>query len=235
MDHDIDNINAFYRWQFTDPGQCIHALECNIINTALNQQIFACGIQVGGRPLLLKPCVHHAHIVKLDIAIRQDCSMCQLIGSIDALPYADNIFDVIICPHLHECHHQPKVLFDEMYRVLKPQGRLIVMGIKRYGMWGIEQAFTRQLSWMRHCFSQRQIYRLLADSGFNHDATHHFGHLPLRVSGKQKRRWHYLNAFFSIVFPYLSAAYAIEASKQKPSITWVGSTRIPVQRQWSLS
>ncbi len=45
----------------------------------------------------------------------------------DKLPFEDNYFDVVFSKSVIEHIHQPENYMNEMYRVLKPGGRLIIM------------------------------------------------------------------------------------------------------------
>ncbi len=38
------------------------------------------------------------------------------------MPFKDNLFDVVICTHVYEHVPSPKLLFSEIFRILKPQG-----------------------------------------------------------------------------------------------------------------
>jgi len=45
----------------------------------------------------------------------------------DKLPFEDNYFDVVFTKSVIEHIHKPEIYLNEMYRVLKPGGRIIVM------------------------------------------------------------------------------------------------------------
>jgi SAM-dependent methyltransferase len=57
---------------------------------------------------------------------------CGLVGSLMALPIADESVDCLICSEVIEHLPAEPVMFQEMARVLKPQGRLII-GTPNYG------------------------------------------------------------------------------------------------------
>lgn len=54
----------------------------------------------------------------------------------ERLPLADNLFDVVTC--CHSFHHYPRQagVVAEMYRVLRPGGRLIIVDGDRDRLWG---------------------------------------------------------------------------------------------------
>lgn len=47
-------------------------------------------------------------------------------GSLDSIIYDDNIFDKLICISVVEHIHNAEICIDEMWRILKPGGRLIL-------------------------------------------------------------------------------------------------------------
>ena len=57
-------------------------------------------------------------------------------GDSERLPFADNSFDVVTCAH--SFHHYPRQdrVAAEMFRVLRPDGRLLVVDGNRDGLWG---------------------------------------------------------------------------------------------------
>jgi ubiquinone/menaquinone biosynthesis C-methylase UbiE len=57
-------------------------------------------------------------------------------GDSERLPFADNTFDVVTCTH--SFHHYPRQekVADEMFRVLRPNGRLLIIDGDPGGWWG---------------------------------------------------------------------------------------------------
>lgn len=69
------------------------------------------------------------------------------VGSALALRFHDNSFDVVICTHVYEHVNDPKKLFKEIYRVLKPGGVCYLAAINAF--WPIEPHYNLIfLSWL---------------------------------------------------------------------------------------
>ncbi len=56
----------------------------------------------------------------------------RLRGDLEALPFRDAAFDVVISAHVLEHVERPEVVFSEMARVLKPGGRLLALTPNRW-------------------------------------------------------------------------------------------------------
>jgi SAM-dependent methyltransferase len=55
-----------------------------------------------------------------------------LVGDLEALPFPDATFDVVISAHVLEHVERPEAVFAELARVLKPGGRLLVLTPNRW-------------------------------------------------------------------------------------------------------
>jgi SAM-dependent methyltransferase len=53
-------------------------------------------------------------------------------ASLTALPFASETFDLIICKHVLEHLDQPESAFRELARILRPQGRLLILTPNRF-------------------------------------------------------------------------------------------------------
>ncbi len=64
----------------------------------------------------------------------------------DQLPFAENQFDVIVMPHVLEFQNLPHEALREAFRVLRPEGRLLLTGFNPYSMFGTKRFFGRDRS-----------------------------------------------------------------------------------------
>lgn len=49
--------------------------------------------------------------------------------------FVSSFFDVIVCNQVYECMDNPKILMDELYRVLKPDGIVFFGAPNKYSFW----------------------------------------------------------------------------------------------------
>ena len=79
------------------------------------------------------------------------------------LPFADNCFDKILLLHALEFSEELHPMMTEIWRVLRPQGRLLAVVPNRRGMWA---RIERTPFGHGHPFTGEQLSRLLRDHGF---------------------------------------------------------------------
>ncbi len=105
------------------------------------------------------------------------------VGDVEQLPYEDNTFDVITCSH--SFHHYPnkEKAMAEMYRVLKPNGRLMIIDGCRDVFFGriIFDIVEMVEKHVNHLFGDefRNLFRL---TGFNNLVQKRFNFVPLLMT-----------------------------------------------------
>lgn len=61
----------------------------------------------------------------------------------DALPFADQALDLVVLPHTLEQAADPHRTLAEVARVLRPEGRLVIVGLNPVSLWGMRQRLGR--------------------------------------------------------------------------------------------
>lgn len=100
-------------------------------------------------------------------------------GDAEKLPFEDNSFDVLTCVHsFHHYPHQGRVL-SEMFRVLKPDGELLLVDAWRDGPWGyvIFDWIVTTIEGMVHHCSAKEFRTLYQSAGFTGVEQHRGGHV----------------------------------------------------------
>lgn len=105
------------------------------------------------------------------------------VGDVEDLPYKDNAFDVITCSH--SFHHYPdkEKAISEMYRVLKHDGRLMIIDGCRDVLLGriIFNIVGRIERHVYHLFGE-ELRELFRRSGFNNLVQKRFNFVPLLLT-----------------------------------------------------
>lgn len=57
----------------------------------------------------------------------------------DALPFDAGSLDLVVLPHALELARDPHLALAEVERVLRPEGRVVVLGFNPFSLWGLRQ------------------------------------------------------------------------------------------------
>src|SRR3954471_16771992 len=61
----------------------------------------------------------------------------------DALPFDSNSLDLVVLPHALELARDPHLALREVDRVLRPEGRVVIVGFNPGSLWGVRQHWGR--------------------------------------------------------------------------------------------
>lgn len=132
------------------------------------------------------------------------------------LPFADESFDRIIVAHELENTDHPAALLNEIWRVLSPQGRLLMIVPNRLGLWARMDATPFGFG---RAYSSRQLAQLLQ----SHRYVRLQRHYGLYTPPSQKRIWLSLAPVWEWLgprfFPQIGGVIVVEAAKQIYSVT----------------
>jgi SAM-dependent methyltransferase len=68
-----------------------------------------------------------------------------LLTGFDELPFESNSLDLLVLPHTLEYAADPHHRLREAHRVLRPEGRLMVLGLNPASLWGLRQRLPLRL------------------------------------------------------------------------------------------
>ena len=66
-----------------------------------------------------------------------------LLCDFDALPFPSQSLDLVVLPHTLELTRDPHDTLREVERVLRPEGRLVIVGFNPASLWGLRQSAGR--------------------------------------------------------------------------------------------
>lgn len=129
----------------------------------------------------------------------------------DRLPFNDGVFDRIVLLHAIEEADNPRQVLREAWRVLAPEGRLVVAAANRRSLWSLDDRnpFGHGRPWTRS-----QLIGYLSDSLFQVSASTTAVHMPplnWSIITAAARSWERVG---EIVTPGLGGVVLVEAVKR---------------------
>lgn len=142
------------------------------------------------------------------------------------LPFDSGSVDAVLLPHTLDLTTNPHDVLRESHRVLRSEGRILLLGFKSFGLWGLRRL------WSRHQFppgmSQVLGDRVLRDwlqllDLRVYDHQRFFFRLPLtRLGQPASANWEQRGKRW---WPELAACYLLHARKRVAAVT-------PVMPRW---
>jgi SAM-dependent methyltransferase len=140
------------------------------------------------------------------------------------LPFETNSIDLIICPHTLEFTDNYHIFLQECYRVLMPKGKIIINNFNPkslLGLFGKGNPILKQINYISVSKLQQQLSTL----NFNICGGKFFNYLPPFNSDNYLRHFEFFNKIGDRWFPTFANCYALVASKDVITPTFVGTRR----------
>lgn len=154
-----------------------------------------------------------------------------------ALPFDAESLDLVVLPFILETHPDPHQVLREVYRVLRPEGQLLILGFNPISLWGLRNYLSRLATPDRIGFpwpaNYRSVLRLkdwlnLLDFDV---ARGHFGcYAPPCRNESSLAHLNWLELAGNRWWGFAGGCYAIMAVKRVPGMTlltpsWVNPTK----------
>jgi SAM-dependent methyltransferase len=171
---------------------------------------------LGASPIPHKICISQVMPPSTSSNTRPDCAFLQ--SSYTDLPFASDSINLVILPHTLECDKNAKYILSEAWRVLTPNGHLILLGINPMSLWGLYRLFSyKPPSWNGYFYTMPTICQWIQHLGGKICHIESFFFRPPLIS--QPGTWLFDKLFWlekisPWLFPYLGGIYLIIAQKQ---------------------
>ncbi|HVO89962.1 MAG TPA: class I SAM-dependent methyltransferase [Casimicrobiaceae bacterium] len=132
------------------------------------------------------------------------------------LPFAENALDLIVLPHALEFTDDPHLMLREVYRVVRPEGQIVISGFNPFSLFGAKRYFGRGATppWNGSFIALYRLKDWLSLLGFDVVG----GSLDCYVPPFAQERWLSRFAFFERAgdrwWPIAGAVYYLRATKK---------------------
>lgn len=161
-----------------------------------------------------------------------------LYGNFDALPFDGQSLDLVVLPHSLELARDPHHTLREVERVLRPEGRVVIVGFNPASLWGLRQrmghlgrgvGLGRKRSLFLPSTGDFIGYRRLRDwlrlLSFEVEAGQFGCYAPPAGSQKWLSRFEWAERAGDRWWPVFGAVYALTAVKRVRGMRLVGLVR----------
>jgi len=148
------------------------------------------------------------------------------VGNMHQLPIASDSIDAVLLPHTLDYSDRPHAILREVDRVLRRDGRVVILGFKPGGLWGLRRLIPGAAipPGAEHLISDRRLKDWLQLLDMRIESTsQYFFRWPL--SGNKARRSNEWERRGQAWWPQLAACYMLSAQKRVSTLT-------PVRPLW---
>lgn len=127
------------RWQETPLGAALLAAEARQVRRSLEDVFGDHLLQLGrwGTP------TEYAAFARTRLATTVfDCDSGDVRAELSRLPFESNAVDAVLLPHTLDLADRPHDCLREAHRVLRAEGRMIIVGFKPFGLWGLRRLLS---------------------------------------------------------------------------------------------
>lgn len=159
------------------------------------------------------------------------------------LPFRDHSFELVILPHILEFETATLPILEECWRVLTPNGYLVILGFNPWSLWGICRLFASRWTatpWNGHFHSAEKLQRQLKRLKAHIILTKNFFYRPPINNENFLTRTRWLEKVLRLLLPTNGGAYLIMVQKRVTPLTllkprWRWQTLLADDKSYSAS
>lgn len=141
MDFRLNKKSAWSRWFQRGFGRWVSREEARLCQETLHEVFGVLGVQLGGYQSLLA-----ASPVRHKIILTRQAG--DMVADWRELPLESDSLDLLVLVHALEASQEPHAVLREAVRVLRPEGRLIIIGFNRFSLLSCSGAAPWRKNWL---------------------------------------------------------------------------------------
>ena len=220
-------INTFlYDWYQQPLGQALAEIESTELTYLLQGLPARKFLQVGDHPVRLAKIRKAMQFVTLHQELKQNQPLIQ--SDYAALPLPTDYFDVVALLHAIELKASPEATLQEAWRVLMPEGHLVILGFNPWSSWGIKRTLSSSQSdipWKLGFHNPYRIKRYLQKLGGEFISLKYFFYRPPLQNASILDNLSWLDKSIPWIAPQIGATYILVAQKHVLPLT-------PLKPKW---
>jgi len=214
-------------WLQTPLGDALLQLEARVVEEALDgvfgEECLQLGLWGENRSFIRFTRTQHCSLIA-ESSVGKPC----VIGDMHRLPVETDSIDAVLLPHTLDFSDRPHEVLREVDRVLRRDGKIIILGFKPVGLWGLRRLIPGAgiPPGADHLISERRLkdWLQLLDMRIQR-STRYFFRWPLpRKKVRASTKWEQRGRAW---WPELSACYMLSAQKRVSTLT-------PVKPLWRI-
>jgi SAM-dependent methyltransferase len=198
-------------WFTTPPGEYLLAREQAYFDRTVADIFGFCALQIG-----LPECdlLAQSRIVSkwtLDYDPPAD-----IIADPHGLPFAENTLDLIVLPHALEFTDDPHQMLREAWRVIRPEGQILISGFNPFSLFGTKRYFGRGATppWNGNFIALYRLKDWLSLLGFDVIGGRFDCYVPPFAQEKWLRRLSFFEQTGDRWWPITGGVYYLRATKK---------------------
>ena len=136
----------------------------------------------------------------------------------DHLPITSDSIDLVIMPHVLEFNANPHQILREVYRVLIPEGHVVISGFNPFSLWGLQRRFAsgrNEFPWNGHFIALSRLKDWLKLLNFEMKGGRLCCYTPPFSSESLRKRFKFMEDAGDRWWPISGGVYFLHAVKHK--------------------
>ncbi len=165
--NELDGYKRFDAWATMTPNKQLFDLEAEGLRTVLDHfkpyQTLVLGSDVEVVPAREAMMVRLTHNAERGLPADVEASY-------HLLPFADESFDLVVCPHIQELVSCEARFFSELSRVMMSEGLLVLYGVNPMGVlqWSNWGGLGNKYAWLRRTYYRKGLSAVVGAYGFDY-------------------------------------------------------------------